>query len=264
MARLAALGARGRDLVARTPAGFALWRRLGGAPAGRPGETRDHATLATAAEWRAARAEARRLGLPPHVDPPKTWDSLLALAVLLRRVPATGRVLDAGSAWYSVLLYWLARYGYRRLDGIGLALPGPARRGPIRYHRGDLTRAPFPDAAFDAITCLSVVEHGVDLDAYLAEAARLLRPGGVLVTSTDYWETPVDTGGRTAYGAPVRVFTRDDILDLVARAGRHGLRPASPLTPEALACRERAVHWPRLDLRFTFVTFTLEREPGRG
>ena len=35
--------------------------------------------------------------------------------------------------------------------------------------------------SFDAITCQSVIEHGVDLEAYFREMARILKKGGHLI-----------------------------------------------------------------------------------
>jgi SAM-dependent methyltransferase len=40
---------------------------------------------------------------------------------------------------------------------------------------------PLPPARFDAVTCWDVLEHVQSPDALLAELARLLRPGGVLL-----------------------------------------------------------------------------------
>jgi 2-polyprenyl-6-hydroxyphenyl methylase/3-demethylubiquinone-9 3-methyltransferase len=37
---------------------------------------------------------------------------------------------------------------------------------------------------FDAVLCLEIVEHVADLDGFLAAAAQLVRPGGVLVVAT--------------------------------------------------------------------------------
>jgi SAM-dependent methyltransferase len=42
---------------------------------------------------------------------------------------------------------------------------------------------PFPDAAFDAVCCLEVLELLPDAQAALHEMSRLLRPGGLLLTS---------------------------------------------------------------------------------
>jgi hypothetical protein len=101
-----------------------------------------------------------------------------------------------------------------------------------------------------------VIEHGVPVDAYLREAARLLRPGGLLITSTDFWCDGVATDGLEAYGAPVKVFTAADVTACVQAAEALGLVPLSPVD---LSCDERVVRWERLGLDFTFVNFVLER-----
>jgi SAM-dependent methyltransferase len=48
---------------------------------------------------------------------------------------------------------------------------------------GDLARLDLPDAAFDAAVCGEVLEHLDDDDAALAELARVLRPGGLVVVT---------------------------------------------------------------------------------
>ena len=40
---------------------------------------------------------------------------------------------------------------------------------------------------FDFVTSLSVIEHGVDIHKYFMEMNRILKKGGLLLTSTDYW-----------------------------------------------------------------------------
>ena len=204
----------------------------------------------------AAVAEARRLGLPPVWDAPKTWDSLGALHEVLSRTGPDARVLDAGAEYYSQVLRWLYLYGYRDLTGINLVFPKPVHCGPITLEHGDITATRFPDGHFDAVTCLSVVEHGVDLDAYFREMARVLKPGGVLVTSTDYFAEPTDTAGREAYGGPIRVFDRAAMVGAFALAARHGLDLTGPVDLES---DERCVHWTEHDLHYSFLIVTMTR-----
>jgi len=47
----------------------------------------------------------------------------------------------------------------------------------------DAERLPFPDAAFDAVTCLEALEFMAHPRAALCELVRVLRPGGVVLTS---------------------------------------------------------------------------------
>lgn len=212
--------------------------------------------LGTQAEAAAAVAEIVACGLPPHQDAPKNWDLLVALGLILDRTDPRDPILEMGAPAYTRLLPWLALYGYRHLEGIDLVWKAPKRTGPIHFQPMDLTRTTFPDGSFAAIACLSVVEHGVDIEAYLREAARLLRPGGLLVTSTDFWSEPIVTTDLTAYGGAVRIFTPVDIAGWLPVAESMGLVPVRPLD---LACDERVVTWERLGLRYTFVNVVLER-----
>jgi SAM-dependent methyltransferase len=212
--------------------------------------------LQTSGDAAAAVAEVRSCGLPPHQDAPKNWDLLVALGLVLERTGRTDPILEMGAPSYTRLLPWLALYGYRDLQGIDLVWKAPARTGPIRFQPMDLTRTTFADRSFAAIACLSVVEHGVDIPAYLREAARLLRPGGLLVTSTDFWCEPIETADLTAYGGPVRIFTPADIAGWLPLAESVGLVPVRPLD---LACDERVVTWERLGLRYTFATLVVAR-----
>lgn len=205
---------------------------------------------------RASRA-LRDAGLVLHKDPPKNWDALVALGTFLERVPRDAPILDMGAPRYSPLLRWLYQYGYRSLTAIDLVYERPRSFGPLRQLPMDLTATSFDDEAFGGIACLSVIEHGVDLERYLGEVARILRPGGVVVTSTDYWPSGVDTAGREAYGHPVYVFDRRALESFVAAAARHGLRPTIPLD---LAAQDRVVHWGRMDLDYTFAVVVLERQ----
>ena len=212
--------------------------------------------LQNQAEVDQALAEVAACGLAAHQDAPKNWDLLVALGSILDATRPNERVLEMGAARYSRLLEWLFSYGYGRLVGIDLVTPRDRLKGPIRNMRMDLTRTTFPDGSFGAIACLSVIEHGVSLDAYLREAWRLLRPGGVLVTSTDFWCTALETEGKEAYGVPVRIFLPDDMRTLVASARKVGFQLESKLD---LACGDAVVNWERVGLRYTFVNVVLHK-----
>jgi 2-polyprenyl-3-methyl-5-hydroxy-6-metoxy-1,4-benzoquinol methylase len=53
----------------------------------------------------------------------------------------------------------------------------------VEFVRHRTMPLPFPDAAFDVVCCLEVLELLPDAQAALNEMSRLLRPGGVLLTS---------------------------------------------------------------------------------
>ncbi len=75
-----------------------------------------------------------------------------------------------------------ARLGYRHV-GVDLGLPGlrVARDHGVLPVRGSVLAVPLADACADVVVAGEVLEHVDDDVAVLAECARLLRPGGVLV-----------------------------------------------------------------------------------
>ena len=209
-------------------------------------------------EWLAATRLVRDLRLVPHPDSPKNWDTVAALATILKSTNPDAWVLDAGAELSSALLPCLYLYGYRNLTGINLIFQKPQRRGSIAYEFGDITNTRFRSEQFDAITCLSVIEHGVNLQAYFREMSRILRPGGLLITSTDYFDNPIETHGTTAYGAPVHIFSRAEIIDAISIAESVNLRLTGPLSLDSV---EKPVRWERFGLDFTFLLFTLQKIP---
>lgn len=54
----------------------------------------------------------------------------------------------------------------------------------LRAVAGNAVAMPVADARFDVVVSLQVVEHLWDQPGYVAECARVLRPGGLLVLST--------------------------------------------------------------------------------
>jgi ubiquinone/menaquinone biosynthesis C-methylase UbiE len=70
----------------------------------------------------------------------------------------------------------------------------------IRYFVGAAEDLPFPDEEFDYITLSSLLEHVQDWRKTLREAARVLRPNGVLVLNTTGRFCPVQNEIRYIYG----------------------------------------------------------------
>lgn len=75
-------------------------------------------------------------------------------------------------------------------------------RGRVEFLRQPSLPLPFPDAAFDAVCALEVLELFPRMDEPVAELTRVLRPGGVLLTSRGTEES-----GRRAKIKSVRPFS---------------------------------------------------------
>src|SRR5262249_24937870 len=143
---------------------------------------------------------------------------------------------------------------------INLVFEDEINLGPVRYQHGNLVSTDFPANTFDVVACLSVVEHGVDFANYFAEMFRILRPGGLLITSTDYFEVTTDVKGAVDYGRPVHIFDRNEITEALVHARTLGFELTSPLD---LGCVDKPVRWEEFDLDYTFLIFTL-RKVGEG
>jgi malonyl-CoA O-methyltransferase len=136
------------------------------------------------------------------------------------------------------------------------AKPGAEK---VRFLAHDLhERLPFPDGAFDAVVSGLVLEHLHDLDAFFAEARRVLKPGGRAVVSGMHPAmflkgvqarfTDPETGEKVQPGS-----VEHSIGDLVMAAVRAGfaLEGIDERPPDAdFATRypraEKYVGWPML------------------
>ncbi len=75
--------------------------------------------------------------------------------------------------------------GYRHV-GVDLVVSAlsQAAAHDVTAVRGDVLRAPLADGCADVVSAGELLEHVVDLRGAVAEACRLLRPGGLLVLDT--------------------------------------------------------------------------------
>lgn len=181
-----------------------------------------------------------------HPDPLKNWD-LAQIGKLCDKLSRSAGVLDAGCSESDCsVLRFFRKKGFRDLTGIDLnismrdriqqVLPMLAERTlrpPFRLMRGDITRTGLATGRFDVIVCLSVIEHGVNIPAFLAEMHRLLRPNGYLYVSTDYWPEKVDSGGVRPWGLDWNVFSHEEIVCLLKTAAEIGMTMDEAVIPEA-------------------------------
>ena len=161
--------------------------------------------------------------------------------------PARPRLLDAGCGTGFNLLA-LSRLG--RAVGIDLAPEAIAfcRERGVSAVRASLAALPFPDAAFDAVTSFDVIYHAwvTDDRAAVAEMARVVRPGGVLLV-----RVPALRALWGAHDAEVLSRHRYNRRELVALLAGCGLRV------------ERATYCNSILFPLLFARRTLDRLLGR-
>lgn len=170
----------------------------------------------------------------------KSWDVMRTLELIDQRLPKDAAILDLG-AYCSEVPVALAMAGYSNVHGIDLD-PGIARMpaaDKVRYTVGDFKKTNFADGSFDAITAISVIEHGYEPHALFAEIGRLLRPGGLFIASFDYWPQKIDTGAATFFGLSWLIFSEGDFQAMLQTAAVHGLSPLGEINAAASACPVR-------------------------
>ena len=123
-----------------------------------------------------------------------------AVVEALRLAPGE-RVLDIGSGPGMLACEMAEVVGeHGRVHGVDVSAsmlaiargrPAPGGSAPMEYVEADALAVPFADATFDAAVSTQVYEYVEDMPAALAEARRVLRPGGrLLVLDTD-WDSIV-------------------------------------------------------------------------
>jgi 2-polyprenyl-6-hydroxyphenyl methylase/3-demethylubiquinone-9 3-methyltransferase len=129
-----------------------------------------------------------------------------------RLIPPASRLgavlLDLGCG-AGLLAPHVAGKGYRHV-GVDLsesALPLAAAHG-VAAVRADVLALPFPDACADVVSAGEILEHVPDVRGALAEACRVLRPGGRLV---------LDTIAATALARFVAVTVAESVPGLAPR-----------------------------------------------
>jgi 2-polyprenyl-3-methyl-5-hydroxy-6-metoxy-1,4-benzoquinol methylase len=101
-------------------------------------------------------------------------------------------VLDAGCGLgLGLVAYGLS--GARRLRGVDalpdlvelarVYLPLLPKEIDLELHHRDARKTDFPSQSFHVVISVEAVSHMLDIDGFLAEAARVLRPGGKLIIS---------------------------------------------------------------------------------
>jgi ArsR family transcriptional regulator len=168
-----------RSLIARLPEEdplLAADRRAAARLAAERARAASDAFRSQGADW----DEMRALGLP---------SGAIEDAILAALPPRVGRLLDIGTG--TARLPELLAPRAEAVVGVdasremlALARARLAERGlggSVAVRQADMYRLPFADSAFDTVTLQMVLHYAEDPAAVLAEAVRVLSPGGLLL-----------------------------------------------------------------------------------
>ena len=219
----------------------------------------------------------KRTGLPLHTDPAKCWDFNNIRELFLEKVQnRRAHIVDLGcgpSMHGCMTLELLRCMGYKNLIGIDFHVPLYTRlaakmRGLLKHHslkpyqmkRADITCTGLNDNMVDASILLSVVEHGVNLDKLFLELYRIMKKGGIVYLSTDYWEDTLRGAPTSAASGAFRnsnfawsIFDRSSIKAIVGIAEKNGFQACD--YGEIPSCTDRPVFWNSVYYTFIAVVF---------
>ncbi len=177
------------------------------------------------------------------------------------------RVLDVACGAGLIALP-LAEQGYR-VDGVDLSEPSlDAARGRApagaTFRLGDATDLDADDASYDAVLLFDMLEHVEDPARVIAEAGRVIRPGGVVLFNTFNrtplaWLVAVHGFKFVVRDAPDhihvwRLFLPPSTLRDYARAAGLAVEEVRGVRPRLDGALVRSVLRRRLDPDFQFVT----------
>jgi ArsR family transcriptional regulator len=121
-----------------------------------------------------------------HYSPGRTWE---ATAIGMLGLLHLGDVLDAGSGDGAIAAFLApGSHSVTCLDISPKVLQACRKRlqglENVHFVLGDIQTLRFPDASFDQVLLLNLLTYAIEPARALAEAARVLRPGGDLVVTT--------------------------------------------------------------------------------
>ncbi len=203
------------------PAQRALWQALSTGsddPLLRQDAERVPAVLASRAadqNW----ADSVAGDMERHYSPGRTWEALARSALPLLE---TGDVLDIASG-DGVLAELLAPHAHRYVcvDSSKRVVAAAAERlrkfRNVEVREGDMHALPFADGEFDLVVLMHALTYAEKPAQAVAEAARVLRPGGRLLLSSLARHEHQNV--VQAYGHANLGFADKDLRRFVARAG---------------------------------------------
>lgn len=136
-----------------------------------------------------------------------------------------GSILDLGTAEGGMLSMIHGRFPDARCVGVEYSgeLVDLGRRSypDIEIVQGDVQALEMAEASFDVVSAAAVIEHLPEPSRLAAEAARVLRPGGILIlTAPDpFWESIATKVGHLDDEQHSKVMNLAELGDLVSAAG---------------------------------------------
>jgi SAM-dependent methyltransferase len=220
----------------------------------------------------------RSLGLSPHPDRVKSWDTYKMVKIISKADRRNSFILDVGCSG-SPILPILKRLAFKNLYGCDLSLKKiycaltevdyTLYRPIIEMYEDkafnisiqDLERTNFQDDMFDYITSLSVIEHGINIQNYFKEMNRIMKKDGILLTSTDYWPDKILNKVKTKENPrdhPDNIFSKEEMDSSVLKTAEQNSFVL--IEPIDFTYDDKVVHYDATGLDYTFIFFALKKD----
>jgi SAM-dependent methyltransferase len=208
-----------------------------------------------------------RKSLPKHSSAEKNWD-LYQLYILINSMSREQKIIDLGCGELAALKLLYAM-GFKELYGVDFSISWRSRlsqairmyekrslKVPFHLYKRDLTETKFPVHTFDLAVCISVIEHGVNLEKFFVETSRILKSNGLLFITTDYWEEEIKISDHNRpFGLSWKVFCKKEIQEVVKISNSFGfsLLKEMPIP----GCSDKCIVWNNQE--YTFLSIVLKK-----
>ena len=94
-----------------------------------------------------------------------------------------------------------------------------------------------------------MLEHGVNLDLFLKEMGRIIKPNGFLIISIDYWEDKIALNGTDI------IFSKEEAQEMIKKSENFDFKLLQDIDYK---CKDKV--YENIDgVRFSFVLFYLKK-----
>jgi hypothetical protein len=155
-------------------------------------------------------------------DASRVWDiANVTMALKELKVPTNAKIIDLG-AYNDSSLWALHLLGWNDLCGVDTneRIYDQPFYNKIRYLFADIENTHFPPNFFDAALCLRIPTHDTNIERFFREVSRLLKPGGYLIGTVDFYPDAMKT-----HRSKWKTFSSSELLELVDLARKSGFSP---------------------------------------
>jgi ubiquinone/menaquinone biosynthesis C-methylase UbiE len=192
--------------------------------------------------------------LPVHRGRYKNWD-MCHLNNFINDLPRDIKILDSG-CWGLNTAKLLKHKGFNNIIGIDLYEQEDHLKDDliknkelgIALVKGDTESTNFQDNAFDLIVSISVIEHGINFKRFLSESKRILKSGGYLFVTCDYWEDKIITNDFNW-----NILDRESVTNFIYTALGEGFKLVQ--NTELGRCVDKVIKWNGQEYTFLMLIF---------